>query len=82
MTDPAIPEGSFAAAAMIAPDIATLKHSRLSYRLSPAAAELVGLELAPDIICESPTITSVAIFCDPRHSRVLVEGYRRPKATS
>ncbi|XP_037521586.1 uncharacterized protein LOC119398840 [Rhipicephalus sanguineus] len=55
-----------AAAACIAPELGKALQCRLSFCASSTTAEIVGLQLAADLLHESPTIKNAAIYCDSR----------------
>ncbi|XP_037518358.1 uncharacterized protein LOC119395143 [Rhipicephalus sanguineus] len=65
-TDGSVLQDHSAAAACVAPELATDAQRRLSYCASSTTAELVGLQLAADLLRESPAVTGAAIFCDSR----------------
>ncbi|XP_037508695.1 uncharacterized protein LOC119385296 [Rhipicephalus sanguineus] len=65
-TDGSVLQDHSAAAACVAPELATDVQRRLSYCASSTSAAMVGLQLAADLLRESPAVTSAAIFCDSR----------------
>ncbi|XP_037514829.1 uncharacterized protein LOC119391227 [Rhipicephalus sanguineus] len=73
-TDGSVLQDHSAAAACVAPELATDLQRRLSYCASSTTAELVGLQLAADLLRESPAVTSAAIFC---HSRAALRQLAR-----
>lgn len=78
-SDGSVLQDRSAAAACTAPELGVDKQCRLSYCASSTTAELVGLQLAADLLLESPAVTSAAIFCDSKPAlRLLAREERGP----
>ncbi|XP_037505499.1 uncharacterized protein LOC119381813 [Rhipicephalus sanguineus] len=65
-SDGSVLQDRSAAAACVAPELGSELQRRVSYCASSTTAELVGLQLAADLLRDSPAVTSAVIFSDSK----------------